>query len=86
MNDHKAAAADITGARISHRHGKADRNGGIDRIAALPQYLGADTRCDRFLRDDHAVVGGDGLRVKYCWLGATRARPNQPQRESAAQR
>ena len=63
MNDHKAAAADIAGARIGHGQRKADRDRGVDRIAALLQNVGADPRGHRLLRHHHAVRGGDGLRV-----------------------
>ena len=38
------AAADIAGARIGHGQRKADRDRGIDRIAALPQDVGAELR------------------------------------------
>ena len=39
VDHHEAAAADIAGARIGHRHGEADRDRGIDRIAAaLAEY------------------------------------------------
>ena len=59
MNHHEAAAADIAGARIGHRHGKAGRDRGIDRIAALLEHIGADRGCEPFLRHHHAVFGGN---------------------------
>jgi hypothetical protein len=65
MNHHEAAAADISGARISHGQGKARRNGGIHRIAALPQEIGSDQRRELLLRHHHAVFGCYGLdRIK----------------------
>ena len=46
VQHHEAAAAEIAGARIGHRERKADRDGGIDRIAALGQDFDADpARC-----------------------------------------
>ena len=44
MDHHEAAAADVAGARIGHRHGEADRDRGIDRVAAALEHLGADPR------------------------------------------
>ena len=61
MNHHEAAAADISGARIGHGHRKAGSDRGIDRIAALSQEVGADLRREFFLRDHHAVLGGNGM-------------------------
>ena len=60
MNHHEAAAADVSGARIGDSHCKAGGDRGIDRIAALPQDVGADLRGDPFLRHHHAVFGKDG--------------------------
>ena len=60
MNHHEAAAADIAGARIGHGHRKAGRDRGIDRVAALPQDIGADLRGEFLLRHHHAVFGGNG--------------------------
>jgi len=60
MDDHEAAAADIAGARIGHRHRKADGDRGIDRIAAFLQNVDADARRRCFLRHHHPV-GRDGL-------------------------
>ena len=58
MDQHEAAAADIAGARIGHRHGEADRDRGINRIAAFLQDIDADARRQRFLRHHHAVRSG----------------------------
>ena len=62
MDHHEAAAADIAGARIGHRHREADRDRGIDRVAAALEDVGADARRARLLRHHHAVAGGDRLR------------------------
>ena len=61
MNHHEAAAADIAGARIGHGHGETGRHRRIDRIAAPLQHIGADSRRDFFLRDDHAMFGDNGM-------------------------
>ena len=61
MDHHEAAAADIAGARIGDGQRKAGGDRGIDRIAALPQDVGADLRGDLFLRHHHAVFGGNGV-------------------------
>ena len=50
-----AAAADIAGARIGHRHRKAGGDRGIDRIAAALQHIGPDPRCPPFLRHHHPM-------------------------------
>ncbi len=58
MDDHEAAAADVSRARIGHGHGKTGSHRCIDRIAATPQYIGADA-CRYFLLCDHHAVFGD---------------------------
>ena len=83
MNDHKAAAADIAGARIGHGQREADRDRGVDRIAALLQNVGADPRGHRLLRHHHAVRGGDGLRVADRGIQAAFGARQQRQREKA---
>ncbi len=45
MDHHEAAAADIAGARIGHRQREADRDRGIDRVAARDR--GSRRRCGR---------------------------------------
>ena len=59
MNHHETAATDISGARISHRQGKPGRDRRIHGVAALPQDVCAELRSDLFLRDHHAVFGGN---------------------------
>ncbi len=81
MNDHKAAAADIAGARIGHGQREADRDRGVDRIAALLQNAGADPRGHRLLRHHHAVCGGDGLRLADRRIQAAFCARQQRQRE-----
>ena len=61
MDHHEAAAADISGARITHRHRKAGGDRRIDGIAALSQDIGADLRPDFLLRHHHAEFGGNGM-------------------------
>ena len=61
MDQHEAAAADVAGARIGHRHGEADGDRGIDRVAAALEHFGADQRRAALLRHHHAVLGGDRL-------------------------
>ena len=75
MDHHEAAAADIAGARIGHRKGKAGGDGSIDRIAALPEDIGADLRGELFLRHHHPVLsrnsanGGElGRRIEPAFL------------------
>ncbi len=88
VNHHEAAAADISRARIGHRHRETGGHRGIDRVAATPQHVGADVRRDFFLRDHHAVFGDDGMngvcgrrRVKaaalFLRVGGTAKRNNQ---------
>ena len=60
MNHHEAAAADVSGARIGHGKRKAGGDRGVDRVAALPQDIGADLRRELFLRHHHAVFGRNG--------------------------
>ena len=61
VNHHEAAAADIAGSRIGHGHGETGRYRCIDRVAAPLQHVGADSRRDFFLRDDHAMFGDNGM-------------------------
>ena len=89
VDHHEAAAADVAGARIGHRHGEADCDRGIDRVAAALQHVGADARGARLLRHHHAVLGGDRLDRRNCWppLRCARARPrgrNQQARNKGA--
>ena len=60
MNHHEAAAADVAGARIGDGQRKAGGDRGVDRIAALPEDVGADLRGEPFLRHHHAMLGRDG--------------------------
>ena len=46
----------IAGVRMRHRERKADRDGGIDRVAALLQDLDADAGGALLLRHHHAVL------------------------------
>ena len=55
MDHHEAAAADISGAGIGDRHGKAGRHRRIDGIAAARQNVRADSGRDLLLRHHHAV-------------------------------
>ena len=59
VDDHEAAAADITGARIGDGQRKADRHRGIDGVAAAVEDLDADAGGARLLRHHHAVVRED---------------------------
>ena len=61
VNDHETAAADVSGARIGYGQRKAGGDRGIDRIAALPQDIGAYLCSDLFLRHDHAVFGNNAM-------------------------
>jgi hypothetical protein len=61
MDDHETAAADVAGARIGHRHGKAGGDCRIDRVAAASQDVGTDPGCNLFLRHHHAVFGWNGM-------------------------
>jgi hypothetical protein len=60
MNHHETAAADISGARIGDGKRKAGGDRGIDRVAALPENIGADLRGEPFLRHHQAMLGRDG--------------------------
>ena len=62
MDHHEAAAAEIAGARIGDRERKADRDRGIDRVAAAVEDLDADAGGAFLLRHHHAVAGEDRRR------------------------
>ena len=75
MNHHEAAAADVSGARIGDGKRKAGGDRGIDRVAALPEDVGADLRGEPFLRHHQAMLGRNGAnggeiggRVKAAFL------------------
>ena len=63
MDDHESAATDIAGARVGDGHREAGRHGGVNRIAALLQDIGADTRGDLLLGDDEAVLGRNRMNA-----------------------
>ena len=65
MDHHEAAATDIAGARISDRERKADRDRGIDGVAALVEDLDADAGGALLLRHHHAVISEDRRRRRY---------------------
>ena len=77
VDHHETAATEIAGARIGHGERKADGNGGIHRISALPQNVGTDTRRRRFLRHHHAVFGDDRLRVADLLIASRRDRQRE---------
>ena len=56
MDHHVAAAADVAGARIGHRHGEAGGDRGVHRVAAALEHIDADARGARLLRHHHAVL------------------------------
>ncbi len=62
MDQHEAAAADIARARQRHREREADRDGGVDRVAAALENIEPDPRGRGFLRDHHGVRRDDGPR------------------------
>ncbi len=68
-DDHVAAATDIAGAGISHRHRETGGDRGVDGIAAPLQDREANAGGARLLRDHHAVTGFDRA------LGAGGGRP-----------
>ncbi len=55
MDQHETAAADIAGGRIGDGEREADRDRGVDRVAAFLQHGDADVRSNRLHRDHHAV-------------------------------
>ena len=61
MDDHEAAAADISRARIGHGQGKAGCHRGIDRVAAPQQHIGTQSCGYLLLSNDHAVFGDHGM-------------------------
>ena len=83
VDHHETAAADIAGARIGHGHGETGGHRRVDGVAALLQDFNADARGDRFLRDHHAMLGGD--RQRRPDLGRLRA-GGRWQQESAGKR
>jgi hypothetical protein len=46
-DNHEAATPNVSGLRVNHREGKADRDGGINGITPLQHDLFADLTCDR---------------------------------------
>jgi hypothetical protein len=60
MNHHEASAADVSGARVGDGKRKAGGDRGVDRIAALPEDVGADLRGKPLLRHHQTMLGGDG--------------------------
>ena len=86
MDHHEAAAADIAGARIGHRQREADRDRGVDGVAAALQNVGADARRQRLLRHHHAMLGDDRLRLADLGVEAPFAARQKRQRQEADER
>ena len=66
-DQHESAAAEVAGEWIRDGKRHADRDGGVDRIAARLENLYADIGGDGLLRSHHAVPGADrffGLKGK----------------------
>ena len=60
---HEAAAADVAGRGVDDGQRVADGDGGVYRVAALAEDVGADVRGEVLGGDDHAVGGGNWGRV-----------------------
>ena len=73
MNQHEAAAAQIAGLRIGDREREADRDGGIDRIAALLQHRDADPRRARLWLATMPLRARTGAPAGACAGAATGA-------------
>ena len=86
MDDHEATATDITGARVRHRHREADRDRGIDRIAAFFQNVDADARRQRLLCNHHPVAADSGLRLADLRVRPLLAERHVRQREKTDKR
>ena len=86
MDDHEAAAAEIAGARVGHRHGEADRDRGIHRIAASLQNVDTDARRQWLLRHHHAVTANGGLRLADLGVRPLLTRRHERQRDKADKR
>ena len=61
VDRHEPAAADIAAARLDHGERIADRDRGVDRIAAGGENAGADRGGDVLRGHHHAVLGLDRL-------------------------
>jgi len=59
MDDHEAAATDIAGAWVGHRHGKAGGDRSIDGIPTALQHIGANSCGKSFLGYHQPMFGGD---------------------------
>ena len=72
VDEHEPAAAEISGARQRDRQCQTDRDCRIDGIATVRQNLGADSRCNPFLGNDHAVGISDRMGPR--WIAQYRRR------------
>ena len=59
VDQHEPAAADVAGLRMGHGKSEADRDRGVDRVAALLQDVHPDAAGELLLRHHHAVTGDD---------------------------
>ena len=62
LQRHEAAAAEVAGGRVHHRQRVADRDRGVDRVAAFPQHLDTSLGGEMLGRHDHAVLRGHRRR------------------------
>jgi len=66
INQHEAAAAEISRLRQSHRQGEAHGDRCVNRIAAAPQDIDPDLRRRSLLGDDHSMVASAGKKRAPC--------------------
>src|SRR5215470_4857773 len=71
LDRHESAASEIAGRRVDHRQCIADRDRGIDSIAATPEHIHAHLRRKMLRRNNHAVFRGD-------WRDRSRVRRTEP--------
>jgi hypothetical protein len=75
-DEHEAAAADVAGLGIHHRHREPRGDGGVDRVAALPQDVAPHLAGDRVAGGDHGL----GRDQPPCVLGVGPALGKRPAR------
>ncbi len=82
LQRHEAAAAEIAGRRIDDGERIADRDRGVDGVAAALEDVDADLGREVLGRHDHAVLGGHRCHRSGCARASATPRDRERQADA----